>query len=101
MNWADYQVGRRVVCIKAKWWGNPVCRANAARGFDFPRVGIVYTICLVEPFRGGIYLGFQELPTPKKNFDMFAAECFRPLDERRLDQFRQLLTPAPKVRASA
>jgi len=106
MNWADYQVGRRVVClVDHTGW------RNAAS--VLPAKGRIYTIraALVGHNSAGeekLGLLFQEFVSHRIGLFAieggewaFAATDFRPLDERRLDQFRQLLTPAPTVRAPA
>lgn len=107
MNWADYQVGRRVVCIRdsSEHW-----RLHCS---IWPVLGRVYTI---KASRMGanehgeelLGLRFEEFESysisefrPEDGYWWFPARSFRPLDERRLDQFRQLLTPAPKARAPA
>lgn len=102
MNWADYQVGRRVVCVED---------FNDAADFCsvIPKIGRVYTIrdasmgfnfCGVEVFS----LKFDEFSSfgiwgaeyqPPYGEWSFQARCFKPLDERRLDQFRQMLTKIP------
>lgn len=92
----DPQPGMRVVCIDDDW---------VFPGPSHPLRGKVYTIKSVEvevPFRGrvhaGPYLGFHECPGANGGRPEFHARCFKPLDETRLDVFRQHLTRAPGPR---
>lgn len=111
MNWADYQVGRRVVCIEVTKDWPPGIRFLQAP--PVPELGKVYTISdqKVGLLRGELCLSLQEFGTVVVSFldrgelctgvVMYEAKCFRPLDENRLDQFRKLLAPAPKDRVPA
>lgn len=106
MNWADYQVGRRVVCITDNGYWRQHCSV-------WPFFGRVYTIKasrigLNEHGEELLGLRFEEFESysisdfrPEDGYWWFPAKAFRPLDERRLDQFRQMLTPTPKEMVSA
>jgi len=106
MNWTDYQGGRRVALISENEDWPQHCSV-------YPVLGRVYTI---KASRMGVsengeeLLGirFEEFESysisdfrPQDGYWWFPARAFRPLDEGRLDQFRQLLTPAPRGRALA
>ncbi|BCH59174.1 hypothetical protein RvVAR0630_17980 [Agrobacterium vitis] len=101
MNWADYQPGRRVVCVDD---------LDRLKRFytRVPQKGKVYTIRsaeIGEGLTGEMFsLTFTELASygiPGRRFQpsgvewMFDAKSFKPLDERRLDQFRHMLTKKP------
>lgn len=96
MDW-EPRVGMRVVCL------NNVGAAMLSNG-------AVYTVSGVYE-KGGRseYLGhgnfgvlLQEVKVPPR-MDGFHPARFRPLDERRLDVFREMLAPTPKqpVRSDA
>ncbi|MVA44671.1 hypothetical protein GOZ83_06190 [Agrobacterium vitis] len=102
MNWADYQPGRRVVCV------NDLSDLSSSCSV-VPKKGRVYTIRMAEMGDGvngeeALCLTFMEfvslgVPTsryqPRESEWFFVARNFKPLDERRLDQFRRMLTKAP------
>lgn len=106
MNWADYQVGRRVVCIGVDSEIPAGVRLIGAP--PVPEVGRVYTISKVAPgaWTGELAIGLAEFGDVIRFFLLhgdlcfgellFKAKYFRPLDEGRLDQFRMMLVPAPK-----
>lgn len=102
MNWEQYQVGRRVVCITEYTpYVATICSA-------VPVKGRVYTIRSLEMGNnqtGELVLGLQFEEFESYRIGDFAdiggtwhfrAVDFRPLDENRLDQFRLFLAPAPK-----
>ncbi|BCH63025.1 hypothetical protein RvVAT039_02410 [Agrobacterium vitis] len=102
MNWAEYQPGRRVVCVED--FSDCTDHLSVA-----PVKGAVYTIETAEIGIGAdgktaLGLAFVEFVSrcvpgspyqTKQGVWMFDAVHFKPLDERRLDQFRHMLTKAP------
>ncbi|MVA23194.1 hypothetical protein V6582_17850 [Agrobacterium vitis] len=102
MNWADYQPGRRVVCVADYFESREQCSI-------VPEKGKVYTIRTANIGRlsndiemiGLTFVEFTSLGVPTSLYQppsgewWFAARNFKPLDERRLDQFRHMLTKAP------
>jgi hypothetical protein len=102
MNWEHYQVGRRVVCI-TEFHGDwaLVCSAMPAKG----RIYTIRAVTLGENSAGETRVGlrFEEFEAHRlgafaQSGDewSFAATDFRPVDEARLEQFRQFLASAPK-----
>lgn len=100
MNWADFQPGRRVLCISHDDWA--IQYVNA-----LPDVGRVYTVRAQETYKedGRLGIRLEELRvfsiSPKfapldDGEYWLQASNFRPLDEIRLDQFRKLLAPTPE-----
>lgn len=104
MSWADYQPGRRVVCVT-----------------DFGKNETLRQICTVLPVKGRVYttretkigqsskspedlgLMFVEFRSfarphhPRRFVEgevSWAADEFKPLDETRLDVFRRMLAPS-------
>ncbi|MUO96630.1 hypothetical protein GOZ80_14210 [Agrobacterium vitis] len=102
MNWADYQPGRRVVCVEDMNDVHCICSV-------LPEKGKVYTIRAANMGRtpGGVetlgltFVEFSSVGVPNARIQpicdewWFRAQDFKPLDERRLDQFRQHLTKTP------
>ncbi|MUZ80760.1 hypothetical protein GOZ93_00720 [Agrobacterium vitis] len=102
MNWADYQPGRRVVCVVDFSKSRSFCSI-------IPEKGRVYTIRAAEMgdcSDGEVvlcltFVEFVSLGVPTSKYQplesewFFTARHFKPLDERRLDQFRQHLTKTP------
>lgn len=97
MNWADFQPGRRVVCVSHDDWSAKYVNA-------LPEIGRVYTIRAQMVWRlfGSLSIRLQELRVfsisprfvPLEGGEYWLqAKNFRPLDETRLDQFRKLLAP--------
>lgn len=85
MDW-EPRVGMRVVCVK----DSNGCIIDL--GYPPFKKGEVYTISdlsVAEPY--GLFLHFIELPWANNGH----VSGFRPLDERRLDIFRAILTKAP------
>lgn len=106
MNWADYQVGRRVVCLVDHSGWRHACSVVPDKG----RIYTVRAALIGHNSAGQEMLGlfFQEFVADRIGEFAgqggewaFAAHDFRPLEEGRLDQFRQLLTPTPKERVPA
>ncbi|ATN34764.1 hypothetical protein ACO34A_13235 [Rhizobium sp. ACO-34A] len=100
MNWADFQPGRRVVCISHYEWAGTLVNA-------LPEIGRVYTVRAQKnhPLNGELGIRLKELSifstspkfTPLDGGEYWLqARNFRPLDETRLDQFRKLLAPTPE-----
>lgn len=107
MNWADFQPGRRVVCIGEVGEfppGNLILGPLPQR----PVKGRVYTIKKAELCRisGKLSLDLFEIVNEPVLLRwngvcytepvLFLADYFRPLDDTRLDQFRKLLAPTPE-----
>lgn len=102
MSWADYQPGRRVVCVAD--FSILLRRYCTA----VPQKGRIYTIreALLEASHSKaqtLGLRFEEFsafglpgaPLPITDGEVaFEASCFRPLDETRLDVFRRMLAPS-------
>lgn len=101
MIWQGYDVGKRVVCI---------CTGESwiAACTIVPQQNKIYTIKATRiglTVRGETVLGlrFEEFESysateeyePEDGYWWFAAPDFRPVDERRLDVFRQLLKTVP------
>ena len=91
MDW-EPRVGMRVVCV------------DDAESFGTLKHGSILTIerVLVDDalfssrYAGyGVGLLFVEIPPPPHPIEAFHPARFRPLDERRIDVFRQILTKAP------
>lgn len=93
--------GVRVVCVRGYDGQN-----NGYGDEVLPKTGIVYTIREIFPLLGQLCVTLNECQNePRLYFcaedggfwffgePCFAADRFRPLDERRLDVFRSLLTP--------
>lgn len=82
MDWEPY-TGRRVVCINDNWMDR--------LGETFPERGCVYTIRSAAPGVGGIFLRFFEIVNAPQVYIQgadecdFAACCFRPVVDRRVD----------------
>ncbi len=92
----DPQPGMRVVCIDDDW---------LFPAASLPVRGKVYTIKTVGTnffkrghFCLGPYLGFYECNGNYDGNPEFFWDRFKPLDETRLDVFRQHLTKAPGLR---
>lgn len=101
----SFHVGQRVVCVVVcDHWG------GLRRSFpevSLPVVGTVYTLrdVFAEPRcsqSGEVLVRLAELVNPPSKTNIgpyeaaFSSECFRPLDERRLDIFRAMLVSPPK-----
>lgn len=90
-------IGMRVVCIDQA----PACALAKNPDVRFPEKGTVYTVSEVDAFPE-LYIGLAELEQEITLADGRAARPlwwylhFRPLDERRIDVFRQMLAPAPQ-----
>ncbi|MCJ7993244.1 hypothetical protein J5N58_01355 [Rhizobium cremeum] len=107
MNWADFQPGRRVLCVREDG-GFPAGLQILGSWPRTPLVGRVYTIKSAEPgaVSGVLSLDLVEIINEPPHFlwngklgsakVLFLATHFRPLDESRLDQFRKLLAPSPE-----
>jgi len=81
-----------VVCIKEGSWSGGVGNPHS------PAKGDVLTVRRVKENCDGHFLLFVEIVNPDFGCDaeaVFWAPRFRPLDERRLDIFRAVLTKAP------
>ncbi|RWH31628.1 hypothetical protein [Mesorhizobium sp.] len=96
----DYRIGQFVACIddKLKFTG------QTPDGMVLPRKGNVYRIRTVEAFRvpdgrSLLFLRFDEIRNPEYPSSIgpyepvFDARAFKPLDEQRLDVFRQHFAP--------
>lgn len=94
-------IGQRVVCIHDYGIDKKQIQIN----MKCPDLNKVYTIRDIRYFEGdlidstGVLL--KELVNPLFNLKMyglmepyFSASFFRPLDEKRIDQFRSMLTPS-------
>lgn len=97
MDW-EPRVGMRVVCI------NDQPRHWEEDGYIYPNKGHIYTIRQVvfDNLKTGLLL--VEIHNPTLNGDgeaYFNCRNFRPLDERRLDIFRSILTKAPSEKEPA
>ena len=88
--------GQLVICVRTP--GNP-------QGEVVPRKGTVYTIREAYRYpdrRVGVRL--REIVNEPRRYRQgthegrFLADCFRPLDDTKLDVFRAVLTDAPKDR---
>jgi hypothetical protein len=102
-DWQHYETGRRVACVnELPEWKNS-CTI-------WPRQGQVLTVRAAKmglDCNCGLALGlrFQEFESystvadlePQDGFWWFPAECFKPLDEARLEQFRAYLVTPPTV----
>ncbi len=107
MNWADFQPGRRVVCVRENNRFPPGMQILGPWPLS-PLVGRVYTIKSAQPgaLSGRLSLDLVEIINEPTHFlwngercsakVLFLATHFRPLDESRLDQFRKLLAPSPE-----
>lgn len=99
MQWQGYEVGKRVVCIGTSSW-DPTCATV------LPVKGRIYTIRQVEPhfskLTGETTLGlrFEEFVSRPIGAGrrltildewFFEHDAFKPVDESRLDVFRQHL----------
>lgn len=97
----DPQPGMRVVCVRDDWEFTAATLPVRGRVYTIKTVGtgIFNRGCVYR----GPYLGFQECPGANGGRPEFHAKCFKPLDETRLDVFRQHLTkaPGPRERVSA
>ncbi|MFC6487334.1 hypothetical protein [Nitratireductor sp. GCM10026969] len=106
----DLVPGMRVVCVNSedhRRYGDEI----------MPEVGVVYTIRMagLDEIDGNSLLRLREIINEERLYwcaalgrhvflePCFDAEWFRPLDERRLDVFREALkkAPDPKVREEA
>ncbi|MGR6465416.1 hypothetical protein [Rhizobium sp. PAMB 3182] len=106
MNWADYQPGKRLVCLvdieaemrRAEAW-NWFQQFKAA--YRFPVKGAIYTVRDTMLIRQGLAIVLAEIVNPTLPFSdtpselFFPAYYFRPVDETKLDQFRKHLTNIP------
>lgn len=107
MEWQGYEVGKRVVCVvdtvalaKSIGVSDRICQ-------QLPKKGSIYTIARTKlhPFTLQFYLSLAEFPIGSVKDKpggalngsewWFWAGHFRPLDESRLDQFRQYLHHVP------
>lgn len=103
MTW-DIRPGMRVVCVDDQW--PPVVLAHAALfGSVFPTKGRVYTVREALMWAETVCLRLVEIHNPDVTFfddagnpvePAFKAARFRPLDEARLDVFRNLLVDLPQ-----
>lgn len=103
MSWADYQPGRRVVCV-ADWSGTlavDICTVLPVKG----RVYTIRATSVADGLREKNILGlrFVEFQSFTKEGSPYLARDgewwwqafgFRPLDETRLDVFRKMLAPS-------
>lgn len=93
----DAYVGQRVVCVSDDW--GPYAARSEQRGTKLPSVNRVYTIRAIELVGGEIGLYFVELINPKIAMNgteqCFIAANFKPVDESRLDVFREMLKNVP------
>ncbi|WP_377299644.1 hypothetical protein [Rhizobium sp. SGZ-381] len=102
MNWAAYEVGKRVVCVVPYDYARKYCTV-------VPVKGTIYTIkatSMGENWNGEIILGlrFSEIEAftaphcgveARDGYWWWRAMDFKPVDETRLDQFRKHLTSTP------
>ncbi|TGP22327.1 MULTISPECIES: hypothetical protein [unclassified Mesorhizobium] len=93
----DYHVGRLVACIDENWQYN--MPGEEPEGMTLPRKGGVYRI-RSRVFLGSVlFLRFEEIcnpeqPSPTGPFEpVFDNRSFMPLDDKRLDIFRQHFAP--------
>lgn len=104
MSW-EYQPGMRVVCIDDVW--PPFIQAEQRLGrCNFPEKGRVYTLreVFIAPEVGVVVVRLREINNPpvavfgdgSLGEPCWGAHRFRPLDESRLDVFRDLLVDLPK-----
>ena len=98
-----FHVGQRVVCVDGDF------SRKKLRGETLPIKGVVYTVreAGIHDIYGLPYVRLVEIVNEPQEYRFgvteacFRASKFRPLDEARLDQFRDHLAPAPKTRVSA
>lgn len=94
----DFSVGCRVVCTDNSQWDRTVMSAC-------PEVGKVYTVRNLAPYLGGGHTGLMFVEVRSfvtGRLLVFGSDAewwfqsiyFKPLDERRLDVFRQILVNA-------
>lgn len=105
MSW-EFKPGMRVVCICDDWPPGFKERETLRHGAIFPVKGRVYTLreVIVTPDTGELVVRLVEIVNPAIVFlwndtlgePLWGAFRFRPLDESRLDVFRNLLVDLPK-----
>lgn len=101
MDW-EPRVGMRVVCVDA------TARPGRRWADDAPSQGTIYTISDVFiDVDDDLVIGLLELPRSAVAHALFGGKAgylprrFRPLDERRIDIFRSVLTQAPTEKEPA
>lgn len=92
----DPQPGMRVVCICDDWPPNASSPPVRGKVYTIKSVGV--DILVFGRVYGGPYLGFHECNGNYDGNPEFLWDRFKPLDETRLDVFRQHLTKAPGPR---
>ena len=103
MTW-DIRPGMRVVCVDDQWPRLVLAHATIF-GSCFPTKGRVYTVREALAWDETVCIRLVEIRNPDVTFfddagnpvePAFRATRFRPLDETRLDVFRNLLVDLPK-----
>ncbi len=100
MNWCDFEPGKRVVCVY-DFSADPMFSQGVSLGACFPTLGKVYTVRNSFVMSGDIIgIHLIEITNPLIPIDEnsmgemgFDIRAFRPVDETKIDQFRELLTP--------
>lgn len=92
----DAYVGQRVVCIDSDW--GPYEATATKLGCKLPTENTVYTIREIVAVLTDVGIRLEEIVNPKvseygRYEPFFNAEQFKPVDESRLDVFRELLEP--------
>lgn len=107
MNWADYQPGKRVVCLIDYAKHPETALFPELVRLPLPVPGTVCTITAqhVGQMHGGLCLSLAEFSMPWVSLwplglhaigkPLFDAKYFRPVDEAKIDQFRKILTDIP------
>ncbi len=86
-----FHSGQRIVCVTKKDLGYPLDSKRTA-WLQSLRVGSVYIVACLVPFKEGMGVRIVEIDT---GYDAFAVERFRPVIERKTDisVFTKMLTP--------
>lgn len=100
MDWQGYEIDKRVVCVVVVPVGSLV--REWFPDFAVPAKGEILTINFQIVVDDRLMLAFVEYPLRSITFECghehcvgYPADHFRPLDETRLDQFRQYLNHVP------
>lgn len=105
MSW-EFKPGMRVVCISDEWMPGFKEQEQLRHGSDFPVRGCVYTLrdVIIAEDTGDLLVRLVEIINSPVVIlwdgsigePLWGAFRFRPLDETRLDVFRNLLVDLPK-----
>lgn len=105
MSW-KFKPGMRVVCVSDEWMPGFKEQEQLRHGSAFPVKGRVYTLrdVIISEDTGELLVRLVEIVNPPVVIlwdgtigePLWGAFRFRPLDENRLDVFRDLLVDLPK-----